>query len=278
MSPSLMTSHGDLQPEKMATATGDLLPCDSCPGRGLNVCRQLEHSRRKELLATSRRRCWSKGELLYSEGDRTKSIFKITKGAVALSQLLADGRRQVVSFPLTGDICGASEPDDRHQLTAIALTDVEVCIFDRDGFDAFLLRHADVSRESRSTLQEGLRAMMQHTIVLGRMTAEERLAYFLLEFTAACARRGIETMPVRLPMTRNDIADHLGLTFETVSRTFRALRNLHLIRTFRHVNILILDRQRLENLARGRGTGSAVPSLTGVPPGATFVQTVSRLA
>jgi CRP/FNR family transcriptional regulator len=179
-----------------------------------------------------------------------KSVFKITKGIVALSQLLPDGRRQIVDFPMTGEICGMMEADGRYVLTARAIVDTEGCSFDRDRFEAFVERYPDVAREQRLSLQADLAFATQRALVLGRLLASEKLAHFLLEFGAACAAQGMDTQPLMLPMTRVDIADYLGLTVETISRTFADLRDANMTRTL-DGGVLILDRRRLEELASG---------------------------
>src|ERR1700755_773413 len=128
------------QKNPAASKTG-LLPCGFCPGQGLNVCKALERGRLRELLAMGGRHKWKKGDHLFTAGERTKSVFKITKGIVALSQLLPDGRRQIVGFPMAGEICGMLETEGRYVLTAHAITDSEGCSFDRDRFDAFVERY-----------------------------------------------------------------------------------------------------------------------------------------
>jgi len=227
---------------------GDSLPCDLCPGQRLNICRPLERDRLAELLATGSRQKWAKGADLFTAGDRVRSVAKITKGMVALSQFLPDGRRQIFSFVLAGELCGMMEVEGRHALTARAITEVEGCVFARDRFDAFVERHVDVLHEQKRALQAELSFAASRALVLGRMLAHEKVAHFLLEFGDACARRGMNIQPLALPMTRSDIADYLGLTVETVCRTFADLKARGLIRTFDH-SVLVLDRRRLETIA-----------------------------
>jgi CRP/FNR family transcriptional regulator len=246
MTPALHAS-GCMNPKKPKDSRIELLPCDFCPGQATNICKPLERGRLAELLAIGTRQKWSKGEHLFRNGDRIKSIFKITKGVVALSQLLADGRRQILNFAQAGDLCGTLEVDGRYVVAARAVTDVEACAFDRDRFDAFVERHADVAAERRLALQDKLSFMAQRVTVLGRMLAHEKLAHFLIEYGAACAQRGLPVQPLTLPMTRIDIADYLGLTVETVCRTFADLRRQRLIQTIDNA-VLILNRRRLEEL------------------------------
>ncbi len=234
--------------KNLATAKAELLPCDFCPGQGLNVCKALERGRLRELLSMGMRHKWKKGDHLFTAGERVKSVFKISKGIAALSLLLPDGRRQIIGFPMVGEICGMMETDGRYVLTARAVTEVEGCSFDSDRLNAFVERHADVAHEQRQSLQRDLAFVTQRALVLGRLLAHEKLAHFLLEFSDACARHGMETQPLMLPMTRVDIADYLGLTVETVSRTFAELRAGNLVRTLDHA-VLILDRRRLEETA-----------------------------
>ncbi len=233
---------------RLARSTADLLPCDFCPGQGLNVCKALERERLRELLAMGKRSKWKKGEYLFTAGERANFMFKITRGIVARSQLLPDGRRQIVGFAMGGEICGLPEREGRYILAARAVTEVEACAFGSDRFNAFVDRHPDVAHEQRMALQRDLSFVTERALVLGRLLANEKLAHFIVEFGSACARAGMEVQPLLLPMTRVDIADYLGLTVETVSRTFAELRRENLIRVLEH-GVLVLDRRRLEELA-----------------------------
>src|SRR6476620_10703544 len=122
---------------------GGALLCDSCRGRSLGVCGPLDDQRLDQLLAMGGRRRWAKRQSLYRADDAVQMLYKITKGIVAESRMLDDGRRQIVAIRTIGDLCGYPDHQGRHLFNAEALTDVEACAFDRTRFHAFLGRHID---------------------------------------------------------------------------------------------------------------------------------------
>jgi CRP/FNR family nitrogen fixation transcriptional regulator len=133
-------------------------------------------------------------------------------------KLLSDGRRQIGAFHLPGDVFGL-ESGGTHRLTAEAIVDTQTLIFDRRAVEYFALREIEVARELWKLAARDLDHAVDHLLLLGRKTALERVADFLLEMDARMRPSGA----IGLPMLRRDIADYLGLTFETVSRTIARL-------------------------------------------------------
>lgn len=164
--------------------------------------------------------------LIYLEGDPADRIFQIVDGAVMLYKLLPDGRRQVVELLGPGDFFGVST-NSMHNASAETLMPVLMTVFDRHAVE----RSATFLTRLNRCLQGQLCALQDHAVLLGRKSALERVASFLLRFVPhrggfACAGRAAngDTALVRLAMTRQEIADYLGLTIETVSRAFSELR------------------------------------------------------
>src|SRR5689334_12825110 len=156
---------------------------------------------------------------IYGEGEQADYAYKVVSGAVRTYRILADGRRQIGSFYLPGDVFGL-EFGDEHGFSAEAVTKTEVLVVKRGALVALAARDSEVARELwRLTGRELARA--QEHIVLLIKTAQERVAAFLLEM----AERRPAGDTIELPMSRQDIADYLGLTIETVSRTLSALEN-----------------------------------------------------
>jgi CRP/FNR family transcriptional regulator len=184
------------------------------------------------------------GQALFHEGDPATRVFTLTKGALKLYKLLADGRRQVTGFVFPGDFLGISVADE-HGFSAEALEPAQLCWFPRARFDDFVEQHAPVERELYRMAAHGLAAAQEQFVLLGRKTATERIASFVLTLAA----RGAPGATVRLPMSRSDIADYLGLTKETVSRVLSALKRDGVIRLEALDRIHILDRERLALLA-----------------------------
>ena len=152
---------------------------------------------------------------IYGENEPADYLYKLVSGTVRTSKILNDGRRQICAFYLPGDIFGL-EVDREHALSAEAITDANVVIFNRSAVEALAVRDNDVARQLWLITAGELQRVQDHILLLIK-TAEERVAGFLLEM----ANRIKSTNEVELPMSRQDIADYLGLTIETVSRTLR---------------------------------------------------------
>ena len=190
-----------------------------------------------------------RGQTLFHEGDPATRVFTLTAGCLKLYKLLADGRRHVAGFMFPGDFLGISV-DDEHAFTAEALEDARLCSFSRSRFDDFVEDHPAMEHELYRLAAHELAAAQQQLVLLGRKTATERLASFLLLLgRRGELKTGERPTIVDLPMGRSDIADYLGLTKETVSRVLSALRGDRFIRLLTLNRLEILDRERLERLA-----------------------------
>ena len=190
----------------------------------------------------------SAGQTLFYEGDPATRVFTLTRGTLKLYKLLADGRRHVTGFMHPGDFLGISI-DDEHAFTAEALGDAQLCWFPRNRFDDFVEDHSSMERELYRMAAHELAAAQQQMVLLGRKTATERLASFLLLLADRGGNATGQSSRFKLAMSRSDIADYLGLTKETVSRVFSAFRRDRVIR-LRSVNeVDIVNRVALEQLA-----------------------------
>jgi CRP/FNR family transcriptional regulator len=162
---------------------------------------------------------------------------------------LADGRRHVAGFLHAGDFLGISV-DDEQAFSAEAVEEAQLCWFPRTRFDDFVEDHSSMERELYRLAAHELAAAQQQLVLLGRKTATERIATFLLNLAKRSERISVaDCSQVRLPMSRSDIADFLGLTKETVSRVFSALRRNRVIRLKAVDEVEIVDRELLEHLA-----------------------------
>ena len=162
------------------------------------------------------------GNWLFFEGDEVEWLYQIKSGVVRLSRLLENGRRQVISFGYPGDIIGFPA-DGLHHTDCESLTDVQL----RPIRSAHLDNEDDDPALHRLLLQSALGeicAMQDHFMMLGRKSAIERVASFLYASSERAGQRRDVGLQIKLPMSRSDIADFLGLSAETVSRTFTQLR------------------------------------------------------
>jgi len=157
---------------------------------------------------------------IFGEGEPADYLYKVVDGAVRTYKLLDDGRRQIGGFYLPGDIFGL-EADADHRFTAEAITDSTILVVKRSALVALAARQIDLARDLWTLTARELAHVQNLMLTLGRKTAQERVASFLLEM----AGRNPDRDAVELPMSRQDIADYLGLTIETVSRTLTQLEN-----------------------------------------------------
>jgi CRP-like cAMP-binding protein len=160
---------------------------------------------------------------IYGEHEPADYLYKVVSGAVRTSRLLSDGRRQVGAFYLPGDSFGL-ENGGMHSFSAEAVSDSKILVIQRSAIMALAARDGQVARELWSVTSRELERVQEHLTVLVK-SAEERVAGFLLEL----AKRAPGAIQVQLPMSRQDIADYLGLTIETVSRTMTRLEGLSAI-------------------------------------------------
>jgi CRP-like cAMP-binding protein len=162
---------------------------------------------------------YSRNEEIYGENEPADYIYKLVSGTVRTSKILSDGRRQIGEFYLPGDIFGL-DVGSEHAFSAEAITDVKVLVIKRSTVEALAARDNEVARQLWATTGRELQRMQDHILLLIK-TAQERVAGFLLEMSD----RIKTTDEIELPMSRQDIADYLGLTIETVSRTLTSLEN-----------------------------------------------------
>jgi CRP/FNR family transcriptional regulator, nitrogen fixation regulation protein len=156
---------------------------------------------------------------IYGEGEPADYLYKLVSGTVRTSKILADGRRQVGSFYVPGDVFGL-EVSEEHAFSAEAITEAKVLVIGRGALMGLAARDGDVARQLWALTGRELARVQGHILLLVK-TAQERVVGFLLEM----AKRMPAGDAVELPMSRQDIADYLGLTIETISRTLTHLEN-----------------------------------------------------
>ena len=193
-----------------------------------------------EMMGTSM--SFARNAEIYGENEPAEYLYKLVSGTVRTSKILNDGRRQIGAFYLPGDIFGL-EVDSEHASSAEAITDAKVIVVKRSAVEALAARDGDVARQLWAMTGRELQRMQEHILLLIK-SAQERVAGFLLEMAA----RIKSTNEVELPMSRQDIADYLGLTIETVSRTLTTLENSAAIALPSSRRIVLRNRAALRRL------------------------------
>jgi CRP-like cAMP-binding protein len=179
---------------------------------------------------------------IYGEGEPAEYVYKVVSGTIRTSKVLSDGRRQVGAFYLAGDTFGL-EAGEEHTFCAEAMTDASVMLVKRSAVNAEAQRDSQVARELWAATARELAHAQAHLMLLIK-SAQERVAAFLLEM----ADRIPDKTGIELPMSRQDIADYLGLTIETVSRTLTRLESRAAIELPRSRHIVLRNRSALARL------------------------------
>ena len=221
--------------------------CQDCGVRLFSVCGALDTSELDALDRISQVRHFPAKTMLFDQGALAGSVFNVTEGMVRLYKSLPDGRRQIVGFALPGDFLGLAL-QDRYGVAAEAVNQVRVCRFVRSAFSAFVDDKPHLLRRLHEFAGHELSLAQDQMLLLGRRSADEKLAAFLLNLQARYGRIGSASVVVPLPMSRQDIADYLGLTIETVSRTFTKFARDKLL-VIVPDGIRLLARDRLDRLA-----------------------------
>jgi CRP/FNR family transcriptional regulator, nitrogen fixation regulation protein len=196
----------------------------------------------EEAMVVGVKMVFAAGEEIYAQDEDACMIYRVLRGAVRTTRLLSDGRRQIGDFYYAGDFLGL-ETGNLHRFSAEALGDCEIQVIKKSALGLYGEEGARIERMIWAATGRELERTQEHLMLLGRKTASERVASFLLD--VARRFRGDD---IRLPMGRQDMADYLGLTIETVSRMVSQLQVSGVVQfdSCRHFHIR--DRARLESL------------------------------
>lgn len=197
-----------------------------------------------------RRRVVDKGAYLYHAGDKLKSLYAVRSGSFKSYSPVADSGEQVVGFHLSGELMGLDAiHGEKHRSYSKALETSSVCELPFDKLEALSLEVPGLSHHLMSIMSEGIQHEQCHVTQLAKMTAEARLANFLVEMSKRHAIRGHSATEFNLSMSRNDIANMLGLAVETVSRLFTHFQENKILQVERK-HICILNPEALRQQAQ----------------------------
>lgn len=224
--------------------------CVKCGSRSLGLCAPLDAAALDDMAGETERITLGPRDPLFLQGDPASHVYTLTDGAARLVRVLADGRQAAIGFRFAGDILGFT-PGREHPFGAEALTQATVCRLERRRLDQMFRRYPVLERRFLDLCTRELAATQEHVLALGRFTAEERVAAFLLSLIEAQQRRGKAGPVFDLPATRADIGEFLGLTLETVSRAVSAFRKRGWIRLHGQSGVEIVNRRALASLGTG---------------------------
>ncbi|HBN50704.1 MAG: cyclic nucleotide-binding domain-containing protein [Rhodospirillales bacterium] len=206
-----------------------------------------EHDRLRQMLTHVQ---FDPHSTIFHEAEDADYVFNVTSGSVKLYKLLGDGRRQITGFLFPGDFLGLAL-NTTYSYTAEAIEPVTACRFPREKLEKLFDEFPRLEKRMLGMAVDELAAAQDQMLLLGRKTAKEKVASFLLMLARRQEHRGEESDTIQVPMSRSDIADYLGLTIETVSRTLTQLRKEATItlKDNRHIEAVGID--MLEDLAEG---------------------------
>lgn len=203
-------------------------PCNTCTARSLTICASLTPDDQTKMASHVTTVALQAGQTLFSEGDSAEHVFNITSGSMSAAKSMPDGRRQIAGFLGAGDFLGATTRAE-YTVSVEALAETHLCRFPRPAFRRLLSDMPCLEQRLLAVAENEIAAAQEQILLLGRKTAMERIASFLLLQASRMKARGMADNPVLLPMTRAEVGDYLGLTIETVSRCFSKLRKLDVI-------------------------------------------------
>ncbi len=235
--------------------------CEHCAIRHRSICGALSATEINDLNAIAVRRKYTAGQTLQWQDEEVTALGNILSGVLKLTQTMEDGRQQIVGLLFPSDFLGRTFSD--HASSSVeAASDVEICTFPRARFEELLHRYPDLETRLLAHTLDELDAAREWMLLLGRKSATEKVATFLLHLARrhdliGCGRDvspdaetdGRAPLQFELPMTRADMADYLGLTIETVSRQITRLKKAGLIDVANNRTITVLSDAGLKQIS-----------------------------
>jgi CRP/FNR family transcriptional regulator len=225
--------------EMISTAASLKFPCATCEVRDTAICAALDYEELRQLNAIATSVSLHANQTVFFEDDKDAFLFNIVEGAVRLSKMLPDGRRQITGFLFPGDLLGLSVAGV-YAYTAEAIIDTSLCRFDRVRLAKLSERFPKLEHQLLSLASNELVQAQDHLMILGQKSASERVATILLRLAERIGQQADDGSVLDLPMTREDLADFCGLTLETVSRNISLLRKKGIIEVHHSRRIHIL--------------------------------------
>lgn len=247
----MSSQNASLAPHSRSPHPGDSGNiCRDCAARLLSICDGQPEAQLDRLAAITTTLSLSPHATFLNEGDPAAHMFNVTSGTVKTYKLMPDGRRQIVGFLMAGDFLGLAL-NGAYAYSAETVTPVSLCRFPRKQLELLFDEFPTLERKLRERASNELAAAQDLMLLLGRKTARERLATFLLLLSRRLARIGLPANPITLPMSRAEIADYLGLTTETVSRALTQLKQDGIVSLHGNTAVQIEHPDQLLHLAEG---------------------------
>jgi CRP/FNR family transcriptional regulator len=219
--------------------------CLHCPVQKRSMCGALHGAELAALGDLKHIVHYKRKAVLFDQGERADCVHIVTEGGVRLYKTMPDGRRQIIGFALPGDLLGLAI-DNSNAYSAEALIATSACRFSRKAFGELLDQMPHLLQRMHAMMSHELSIAQDHMMLLGQYSARQKVAAFVLQVRDRWRMNGA-SVHVPLPMSRQDIADYLGLSIETVSRTLGRLERMKLLVVVPD-GVRILDIDRLGKL------------------------------
>ena len=218
--------------------------CAICEIRSYSFCRCLKDDQLNIFSKISSEKEFKNKQTVFLQEEESKNLYNITQGNIKIYKLLRDGRIQIIGFLYPGDFFG-SYKKGKYNYSAESIGDVKLCVFKQEVLDNYLEKNMNLAKELLHMTSHELTLAQDRIGVLGKLNANQRMAAFILNISKQRARIGWQDNPISLPMVRQDIADYLGLTLETVSRELTKLKTSNLIKVLSSSQIYLRDKASL---------------------------------
>ena len=204
--------------KKKAISLTDIL-CNNCQARFRGICSSLSNEQLNEISQSVQHAHYPKGKEVISFNEEANKIYNIVNGSIRQYKILSDGRRQIVGFLFPGDFLGIPY-EEKFSYYADTIEDTCLCVFSRQDFESYLVKFPVFEKEVLKKTSLKLSDAFEQNMLLGKKNAREKLATFLILLLKVQNNSKNETNLFKIPMTREDIADYLGLRTETTCRMF----------------------------------------------------------
>jgi CRP/FNR family transcriptional regulator len=226
-------------------------PCRACALRHAAVYSSIADDELEKLFAAGTEISLRRGQMLFTEGDPATVLYSITKGALMVYKMTRDGRRQITGFLYEGDLLGLVD-EGSYAYSAEAIAPTILFGYPMRETEDLIQRYPEVERRLGRITRQELVENQEQMLLLGRKTARERVASFLLKLLRQAKDRGVQDGSISIPMTREMMGDYLGLTTETVSRVLSAFAREKLVAIDRSDSAArLLNVDYIKNIAEG---------------------------
>ncbi len=223
--------------------------CSLCKIRSYSFCRCLNDDQLEIFSKVSFEKKFTDKENIFLQNDPSTHLYNITEGNVKIYQLLDDGRIQIIGFLYPGDFFGTYK-NNKYNYSAEAIGNLRVCVFDQRILDKYMDQNPILAKELLNQTSYELTLAQDRMTVMGRLNAIEKIAIFFINISNQRKRIGWQSNPISLSMTRQDIADYLGLTIETVSREISKLKASNIIKIISSKQLFINDIEKLKQISK----------------------------